>query len=383
MPGGSPEFRYDVPSVQLDHIDLAGSNPELQHQKMLKHIRLIELSKEYLKKRKHSPGKEHQSIGAIEYSGLGQQPTAAWLNAQVTSGLKAPAQTASPHEPYRLIHPLGKQKVLKSSHQRSLDLKNLNMKKKLLEGMLQHQKLGAHAALYSPTSLAQNQTGFGQPQQILALRQRVSQGGSGAGRAGTQGNMDAGQNQVEILVQYPTSPNVASPFSGWDAGLRPAEDSLAVETAAVAGKDIEAVLDSKDEDVAAEAPPRGAEVHATQPSVTVAVDALASASARFGPPGQARIRPQAKGNATGNTVEAQGDSLARYGIIGVAAPAAPSAKAAASRQPAYRPNQRPPGLRGVRDKDLNICVGTDLRVVRQDSQPGSSAPKSPMLRDNV
>ena len=106
---------------------------------MLKHIRLIELSKEYLKKRKQSPGKEYQPIGTAEYSGLDQQNTAAWLNAQVKGTFKAPGEAASPHEPYRLIHPLGKQKVLKSSHQRSLDLKNLNMKKKLLEGMLQHQ----------------------------------------------------------------------------------------------------------------------------------------------------------------------------------------------------------------------------------------------------
>lgn len=30
-PGGSLEFRRDVPWVQLDNIDLAGSNPELQH----------------------------------------------------------------------------------------------------------------------------------------------------------------------------------------------------------------------------------------------------------------------------------------------------------------------------------------------------------------
>lgn len=39
---------------------------------MLKHIRLIELSKEYLKRRKHSPGKEPQPMATIEYSGLGQ-----------------------------------------------------------------------------------------------------------------------------------------------------------------------------------------------------------------------------------------------------------------------------------------------------------------------
>ena len=51
---------------------------------------------------------------------------------------------------------------------------------------------------------------------------------------------------MEILVKYPaaTSPNQLSPFAGWESNKKAIEDSLAGETAMVAGKDIEAVLDS-------------------------------------------------------------------------------------------------------------------------------------------
>lgn len=306
------------------------------------------------------------------------------MNTQVTSGVKGQRQVASPHEPYRLIHPLGKQKVLKSSHQRSLDLKNLNMKKKLLEGMLQHQQMGAHASAYSPVGLAPNQAAFGHPRQILALRQRGHRRGGGAGPISAQDSPDAAQNQVEILVQYPTSPSINSPFSGWEAGLKPAEDSLVAETVAVAGKDIEEVLDAKEDDMAAQVQLQGTAAHTASPSVTQPPEQQESTSARFGPPSQARGRPQAKTKATSNVVEAERAELARYGVVGVAtAPAAPSAKATASRLPTHRSSQRPQGLRGARDKDLNVCIGKDLQVVYRDSQPGSSAAKSPMLIDNV
>lgn len=61
--------------------------------------------------------------------------------------------------------------------------------------------------------------------------------------------MNSGKSQVEILVQYPTSPNPRSPFTGWESFRRKKEDSLAGDTAAIAGKDIEAVIDSKDQEM--------------------------------------------------------------------------------------------------------------------------------------
>jgi len=98
--------------------------------------------------------------------------------------------------------------VLKSSHQRSLDLKNLNMKKKLLEGMVQHRKAGAEAMIFTVTKLEQQSSGFGRPGGALKLtlggsRSRSKAKAGAAYGYGHQAMQNAGLEQHQRQPEDP------------------------------------------------------------------------------------------------------------------------------------------------------------------------------------
>ena len=56
-------------------------------------------------------------------------------------------------------------------------------------------------------------------------------------------NLSSALNQLEVLVAYPKTPNPITPLTGWESTKKTREDSLAIETAMVPGKDNELVID--------------------------------------------------------------------------------------------------------------------------------------------
>lgn len=90
---------------------------------MQKQMRLLSLSREYLSKtRKNFVA----SAGGSRWIDGGEDPRG--------QGSRDGQRVSADHQLLRR-----KQRVLATANERSLDLKSLNMKKKLLEGMLLHQ----------------------------------------------------------------------------------------------------------------------------------------------------------------------------------------------------------------------------------------------------